>query len=63
MPRRSSTRLNLNQRPEPEQQQPQPPPPETNPPISLEELVEVIAQRIAAALAKFTRGGLEIKAM
>ena len=58
MPRRSSARLNLNQRPEPEQQQPQPPPPETNPPISSVELEEIIAQRIAAALANVTRGGV-----
>nr|KAJ0195323.1 hypothetical protein LSAT_V11C700380360 [Lactuca sativa] len=58
MPRRSSTRLNLNQQPEPEQQQPQPPPPETNPPISSVELEEIIAQRIVVALANVTRGGV-----
>ena len=58
MPRRSSARLNLNQRPEPEKQQPQPPPPETNPPISSVELEEIIAQRIVAALANVTRGGV-----
>ena len=61
MPRRSSAPLNLNQRPEPEQQQPQPPPPETNPPISSVELEEIIAQRIAAALANVTRGGVRNK--
>nr|KAJ0226254.1 hypothetical protein LSAT_V11C100045850 [Lactuca sativa] len=58
MPRRSSTRLNFNQRPEPQQQQLQPPPRETNPPISSVELEEIIAQRIVAALANVTRGGV-----
>ena len=58
MPKRSSARLNLNQRPKPQQQQPQPPPRETNPLISSVELEEIIAQRIAAALANVTRGGV-----
>ncbi|XP_023760009.1 uncharacterized protein LOC111908412 [Lactuca sativa] len=61
MPRRSSARLNLNRRLEPQQQQPQPPPLETNPPISSVELEEIIAQRIAAALANVTRGGVRNK--
>nr|KAJ0213194.1 hypothetical protein LSAT_V11C400201960 [Lactuca sativa] len=63
MPRRNSARLNLNQRPEPQQQQqPQPPPRETNRPISLVELEEIIAHRIAAALANVTRGGVRNEA-